>query len=222
MIDMVRLVRTSVDQLPEGEIARQAERLGLTSPAKEIQPALDIFCHQTRRVHDHRVALAEAAEAGASTLLVLEANCLLVEDAASRLHRLIAALDEVDWTVLHLGLMMALPSGVADAGNATLLPAEQNVGAFANLYNARAIDELLEMLPGEPARLGNYVGDLAPSDPARASYLSEDDRGALEATVARCEDRFVAHPMVATTPALLPYQSPAIRDHFGLVEVQRA
>ncbi|MEM9814660.1 MAG: hypothetical protein AAF913_18555, partial [Pseudomonadota bacterium] len=91
MIDMVRLVRTSADQLPEGEIARQAQRLGLTSPAKEIQPTLDIFCHQTRRVHDHRVAFAEAAEADASTLLVLEANCLLVEDAASRLHRLIAA-----------------------------------------------------------------------------------------------------------------------------------
>lgn len=222
MIDMVRVVRTSSDHLPAGEVQRQLKHLGEGVSASEVRPDLDIFCPHTRRTHDHRTAFAEASAEGASALIVLEANCLLIADAAERLGAIMTALSDVDWTVLHLGLMAPLSTLTEDAGSSVIAPIDQGVGAFANLYSAPAIEQLLKDLPADPARLGDHVNQLWPHDPACVSYASEDDRGPLEATIAKLDNRFVARPMIATTPWLLPYQEPASREQFGLLNADTA
>jgi len=173
----------------DGTMAR-LQALGLAALADPITPDPRLVEPRVIVALTHRAALARAAAAGISQLLVLEEGCLLHRSLPRRLPAASNTLRRCDCAILGLG-------GLATDASATGWDAPFE-GAFALLYSDSAIAALLALLPAEAPAMADWIA-------ARESY---------EAVVGAQPGRRRLDPPLASLPALLPYEDPAWRNGF--------
>ncbi len=198
MPDMTRHVVPRGSPFSWSMTEAQLGRLSVVGEVAEVVLETEIMSPPVQRALLHRRAFEEAREA-AARLLVLEAGCLLSPDAGAVLQRVLAELGERRWDVIHLGAATRGVEPVPAAGLTHVVAAGTATAMFANVYAADALEALLSLLPADPAAMADWLG-------AR--------QAPFEDIMLELPDRYLAQPVVACVPELLPYLDPSRRDGF--------
>ena len=146
----------------------------------------------------HRRALEEASALGARHLLVIEPEVLLRRDAAASLRGLAGELASRDWGIVYLGAATWGEEVRRVPRCRFLASAAKFSGTHAILYSQAIMERLLDEMPAEAPRMGDWI----------AEYDSYDQY------LMTLPDRLLIQPALASLPHLLPYEDPMLRESF--------
>jgi hypothetical protein len=160
-----------------------------------------------RRVVDVRVGIAmaqrrmiaAAVAAGARQLLVFDEQTLLLADAATHLAPVVEELAGREWSLLYLGAATRGEAFTPIPGCQALAECSPGTAGLHGLvYHRRVMEQLLDTLPISAPRMGDWIV-------ANTSY---------DHYLATLPGRLLARPVIASLPALLPYEDVSLRESF--------
>jgi hypothetical protein len=181
------------------QLTGRFRRLGLADRIEHLpalptpgDPRIGVFL-------SHRRAVETARERNLDTVLVLSADAIFLDTAAQIMERAAAELSRREWAVLYLGGMWPF-----------LLEPEPGC-----LHLDRALD--VTKAPAIAYHRGTFAKVL-PDWPSEAAAYQEwlELHGDLDRYLKKLGPSFAVHPVVASTPALLPFETAAAQSHFKL------
>jgi len=163
-----------------------------------VEPEAEVVEQRVKLALAQRRAMQDAIQAGAACLLVLEEETLPLRGAEEFLQGIAAELAGVDWNVLYLGAATWGEAVEWLPGCRFLAQAGHCAGTHALAYSRAGMERLLEALPEDAPRMGDWIAE-------RDSY----DR-----FLADFPGRLLARPTLASLPYLLPYEDPRLREAY--------
>ena len=147
----------------------------------------------------HRDIVRKSSEQGAKSVLVLSDDVHFLDSAADLLPQAVAELEKVEWTLFYLGGWS--PSVLEPKPGCRFLDQAREVSVpHAVAYHHRVFPRVLADWPTETAEVADWV--------ARS--------GGVETYLANIEDAVVAHPVLTTVPALLPFEAADMQRRFTI------
>jgi len=178
---------------------RRFEQLGILNRIRRFSAIETPESHHIGCALSHRAIVAQAQKNGFESVLVIEDDCVFLEDTNVHLKRSLDELSDQDWSVLHLGghRWGRKFDKAADCQHLELpYPALTTTHAVA--YQQSVYQEILDDLPDNIEKMREWVNENVAID----QYLCSVKR------------RFLTCPSVATQPLLIGQEDEAYQAQF--------
>ena len=195
--DQIACIRLEASGQAWAGLQNRLKQICLTDRVMDVSPDPALVERRVVVALSHRVALRKAFEFGSRFMLVLEDHCLLLADTADRLRPVLIEWGRTEAGLLYLG-NAAYGGQLASVGKYPHLRRGHAEGCFAVGYSRPAMERLLSEMPARAPQMSDWIAQW----------------GSFDRYLASQPDRVLAHPRLATSIHLLPYEDPALRGQY--------